>query len=319
MRLATMDDGSRDGRLVAVSADLTRMIPCAAIAPTLQAALEDWAAVSQALAALDPTGPQSTPFDPAAALAPLPRAWQWLDGSAFANHGELMQQAYGLPPIPTHPPLMYQGMSHRFLSGRADVPLPDARHGIDFEAEFAVILDETPMGVSADDALAHIKLIVLLNDWSLRVLGAEEMRTGFGWVRAKPACSVAPVAVTPDDLGSAWQDGRVHLPVQVDYDDARFGEARGGEMDFGFHELVAHAAQTRDLCAATIIGSGTVSNRAWREVGSSCIAERRAIEAIETGAPITPFMPFGSRVRIEVIEAGRSVFGRIDQRVVAAV
>jgi fumarylacetoacetate (FAA) hydrolase len=313
MKLASLDDGSRDGHLVRVSADLTRMVSARGVAATLQQAIEQWDRLAPALAALDPCGAGSEPFDPWRALAPLPRAWQWLDGSAFATHGELMQQAYDLPPIPSDPPLMYQGLSHRFAPGHADMPFVDEAHGIDFEAEFAVVVDDVPMGISATEALAHIRLVLLLNDWSLRVLAVPEMKTGFGWVRAKPACSVAPVAVTPDELGEAWRDGRVDLPVLVDYAGHRFGAARGGEMGFGFHELIAHAATTRDLCAGTIIGSGTVSNRDCRTVGSSCIAERRAIEMIDGGAPVTGYMRFGDRIRIAADARGHSPFGVIDQ------
>lgn len=316
MKLATIDNHTREGALVRVSDDLGRMIACARIVGTMQSALEAWDEVAPRLAALDPLGPGSEPFEPARALAPLPRAWQWLDGSAFVTHGDLMQKAYDLPPIARDVPLMYQGMSHHFASWCADMRFPDEAHGIDFEAEFAVVVDDVPMGTSAGAALGHIKLIVLLNDWSLRALGAAEMRTGFGWVRAKPACSVAPVALTPEALGDAWRDGRVHLPVLVDYGGARFGSANGGEMGFGFHELVAHAAATRDLCAGTIIGSGTVSNAAYRTLGSSCIAERRAIEAIDHGAPVTPFMRFGESVRIAAGDAQRSPFGILDQKVV---
>ena len=315
VKLATINDGTRDGKLVRVSRDLTRMMSCEGIVSTLQQALERWDEIVPALDALDPEAGGATPFDHAVALAPLPRAWQWLDASAFATHGELMQKAYGLPPLPPKPPLMYQGLSHVFLSGREEVILPDEAHGIDFEAEFGVIVDDTPMGVTPDEARSHIKLIVLLNDWSLRVLAVPEMRSGFGWVRAKPACSAAPVAITPDELGPAWRDGRVHLPLLVDYDDRRFGAANGGEMSFGFDELIAHAAETRNLCAGTIIGSGTVSNATYREVGSSCIAERRAIEMTDFGVAKTPFMSDGERIRLDVVLDGGSVFGTIDQKV----
>ncbi|MEG3176698.1 fumarylacetoacetate hydrolase family protein [Sphingomonas sp. RB3P16] len=316
MKLATLANGTPDGRLVRVSDDATRMIGADPIAGSLREAIEDWARCAPALAALDPTGSGSERFDVAATLAPLPRAWQFLDGSAYPSHGELLQQAYDLPPIPPGPPLMYQGLSHEFLSGHADVALPDEAHGIDFEAEFAVVVDHVPMGTDAQTALGHIKLVLLLNDWSLRAIGAAEMRTGFGWVRGKPASSLAPIAVTPDTLGAAWRDGRIHLPMLVDYAGRRFGAAGGGAMQIGFHDLVAHAASTRSLCAGTIIGSGTVSNESYREVGSSCIAERRAIEMVDNGAATTGFMRFGDRVRIEVVADGASIFGAIDQRVV---
>ena len=230
-----------------------------------------------------------------------------------------MQKAFGLPQIETDPPLMYQGMSHQFLGPNDDVPLPSEADGIDFEGEFAVITDAVPMGVSASEAAGHIKLVVQLNDWSLRVIAPQEMKTGFGWVRAKPACSVAPFAVTPEELGSALRDSRVCLDLRVDWNGRRFGAANGAAMDFGFDQLVAHAAYSRSLPTGTIIGSGTVSNENCREVGSSCIAERRGIELIDHGAPETGFMRFGDRVRMEAEPvAGYSPFSAIDQQVVAA-
>ncbi len=199
------------------------------------------------------------------------------------------------------------------------MPFPSEADGIDFEAELAVVVDRVPMGTSADDALQHVKLVMLANDASLRSLAITEMKTGFGWVHAKPATSFSPVAVTPDELGSAWKQGRVHLPVQVRWNGSEFGHPQGGAMGFGFHELIAHAAYSRNLSAGTIIGSGTVSNSDYQVVGSACIAERRAIEIAEGGAPVTQYMRFGDRVRIEVLDAeGCSVFGAIDQRVVAA-
>jgi fumarylacetoacetate (FAA) hydrolase len=230
-----------------------------------------------------------------------------------------MQLAFGLPPIETDLPLMYQGLSHQFLGAADDVPFPSEDDGIDFEGEFGVITDEVPMGITAHDALGHIKLIVQINDWSLRAIAPIEMKTGFGWIQAKPACSVAPFAATPDELGPAWDDGRVHLDLAIDLNAKRFGNANGAAMDFGFHELVAHAARTRWLPAGTIIGSGTVSNPDFRVVGSSCISERRSIEMIDQGAPRTGFLRFGDRVRMEArLPDGSAVFGAIDQRVVAA-
>jgi len=229
-----------------------------------------------------------------------------------------MQKAFNLPPIETDAPLMYQGMSHQFLGPYEEVPAPSEADGIDFEGEFGVITDVVPMGVSVAEAAGHIKLIVQINDWSLRVIAPVEMKTGFGWVRAKPACSVAPFAVTPDELGSGWRDHRVCLDLQIDWNGRRFGAANGSAMEFGFDELVAHAAYSRSLAAGTIIGSGTVSNENCREVGSSCIAERRGIEIIDLGAPTTGFMRFGDSVRMEAEPvAGCSPFGAIDQRVVA--
>ncbi|MGZ6016011.1 MAG: fumarylacetoacetate hydrolase family protein, partial [Phenylobacterium sp.] len=282
MKLATLRGGGPDGRLVVVSRDGLRCLPADQAAPTLQAALEDWNSVSARLKQLSEAleSGQGEALDTSLLAAPLPRSWQWLDGSAFPTHAALMQKAFKLPPIETDAPLMYQGMSHQFLGPHDDVPTPSEADGIDFEGEFAVITDAVPMGVSARQAAGHIKLIVLLNDWSLRVIAPVEMKTGFGWVRAKPACSVAPFAVTPDEIGAAWRDSRVCLDLRIDLNGRRFGAANGSAMDFGFDDLVAHAAYSRSLPAGTIIGSGTVSNENAREVGSSCIAERRGIEMI---------------------------------------
>lgn len=324
MKLATLPSSGRDGTLVVVSPDLSRAVNAGTIAPTLQDALDRWVDVEPKLRELAQAleagrADDAFTFDQGGALAPLPRAWQWLDGSAYPSHGALMQKAYNLPPIETSLPLMYQGMSHRFLGPTEDVALPSEDDGIDFEGEFGVITGEVPSGVTPDEARGHIKLVVQINDWSLRVLGAAEMKTGFGWVQAKPACSMAPVAVTPDELGDAWADARVHLPLRIDWNGERFGAAEGGTMAVGFDELVAHAARTRSLCAGTIIGSGTVSNENYREIGSSCIAERRGIEMVDLGAPRTPFMRFGDRVRMEATLAGGApLFGAIDQRVVKA-
>ena len=229
-----------------------------------------------------------------------------------------MQIAFGLDPIESEKPLMYQGMSDRFYGPTDDVPLPSMEHGIDFEGEFGVIVDHVPMGTSAADAMKHIRLIVQINDWSLRAIAPVEMKTGFGWVQAKPACSMAPFAVTPDELGDRWKDGRVCLDLEIDWNGKRFGAANGREMDVGFHELVAHAAYTRDLVAGTVIGSGTVSNADYAKVGSSCISEVRAIEMIRDKGPAsTPFMAFGDTIRMEGrgLEGG-SPFGVIRQKVV---
>jgi len=314
MRLATLDDGTRDGRLVVVSPDGRH---CAsASVTTLQQALEDWAVAGLALAAVDHF-PDA--LDPAQVLAPLPRAWQWLDGSAFQSHGDLMDAVLGITKPKTDVPLMYQGMSDTFLAPLADARFPSEDLGIDFEGEFGVIVDAVPMGASAADAMAHIKLIVQINDWSLRTLAGPEMKTGFGWVGAKPACGMAPFAVTPDELGDHWKDGRVGLDLLVDWNGNRFGAANGMAMGFGFHELVAHAARTRDLVAGTVIGSGTVSNENFREIGSSCIAERRGSEVLDLGEPKTAFMAFGDTVRMEAVDgAGRAPFGALEQRVIKA-
>ena len=227
-----------------------------------------------------------------------------------------MQVAFGTEPIERDKPLMYQGMSDRFYGPTEPVPFPDEAHGIDFEGEFGVVVDHVPMGTSAADAMEHIRLVVQINDWSLRGLAVPEMKTGFGWVQAKPACSMAPFAVTPDALGDSWHDGRVCLDLVVEWNGERFGRANGREMACGFHELVAHAAATRDLVAGTIIGSGTVANANYAEVGSSCISERRAIEIIADGEPSTLFMRFGDTCRMEALMSdGRALFGAIEQRV----
>lgn len=324
MKLATLDDGTRDGQLALVSHDHARILAVPNVAATLQDALERWTDVEPELRRLSNAldqGEEETAgsFDPALALAPLPRAWQWLDGSAFESHGALMSKVFGMDEPPRDRPLMYQGLSDRFYPAGADIPLPSEADGIDFEGEFGVIVDAVPMGISPQDALAHIRLVVQINDWSLRALAPIEMKTGFGWVQAKPACSAAPVAVTPDELGDAWRDGRVALPLHVWWNGEKFGAANGEAMAFGFHDLVAHAARTRSLVAGTIIGSGTVSNANFREVGSACIAERRGIELLDHGAARTPFMKFGDRVRMEASALdGAPLFGVIDQRVVQA-
>lgn len=312
MRLATLKDGTPDGRLVCLSPDGTQ---CAlAPVPTLQAALEDWAHWAPRLAALT-TFPDTLATERLA--APLPRAWQWLDGSAYASHGALMSKVFNKEEDARDRPLMYQGMSDRFYGPNDDIPVPDESLGIDFEGEFGVITDAVPMGTSAADALQHIKLLVQINDWSLRTLAPIEMKTGFGWIQAKPPCSVAPFAITPDEIGDAWADGRICLDLHVDWNGRRFGAANGKPMAFGFHELIAHAARTRNLVAGTIIGSGTVSNENFREVGSSCIAERRGIEIIDTGKATTAYMQFGDTVRMQAVTTdSRAPFGTIEQKVV---
>ncbi|MEY2942711.1 MAG: hypothetical protein RLY97_725 [Pseudomonadota bacterium] len=314
MRLASVNNGTRDGRLVVISPD---GLACAA-APvgTLQQALEDWDDLAGAFAAIS-TFPDV--FDLAQVMAPLPRAWQWLDGSVFASHGALMDKTLGITKPPVDFPLMYQGVSDTFYGPYDDVIMAGEEYGIDFEGEFGVITDYVPMGTSADDAMQHIKLVVQINDWSLRALAGPEMKTGFGWVRAKPPCAMAPFAVTPDELGNDWRNGRVCADLLVDWNGQRFGAANGEPMGYGFHQLVAHAATTRNLVAGTVIGSGTVSNENYREVGSSCIAERRGIEIVDNGAATTEFMRFGDRVRMQGTMAnGSAPFGAIEQKVVSA-
>jgi fumarylacetoacetate (FAA) hydrolase len=312
MRLATVKNGKPDGQLVVVSPDGASC----AVAPvaTLQEAMENWDAVAPQLAAI-------TVFDRPleGVTAPLPRAWQWLDGSAFASHGDLMEKVFGIEPVISDKPLMYQGVSDKFYGPTDDVVMPGEALGIDFEGEFGVITDAVPMGTSAADAMGHIRLIVQINDWSLRTLAGPEMKTGFGWVQAKPPCSMAPFACTPEELGDQWRGGRVCMDLLVDWNGKRFGAANGEPMGYGFHELVAHAARTRNLVAGTVIGSGTVSNENYREIGSSCIAERRGIEMVDEGAPKTEFMRFGDTVRMQgTMKDGRAPFGAIDQKVVSA-
>ncbi|MFN4101061.1 MAG: fumarylacetoacetate hydrolase family protein [Pararhodobacter sp.] len=319
MKLATLNNGTPDGRLHIVSRDLTRCAPAEA-AETLQAALEGWEALAPALTAeyeaLNAGGGEA--FDPSQALAPLPRAWQWLDGSVFESHGDLMQKVFKAPPIDRQgKPLMYQGVSDQFIAPCADVALPSEADGIDFEGEFGILTDTVPMGTDAAQARGHIRLLVQINDWSLRRIAPFEMKTGFGWIQAKPASSMAPVAVTPDELGEHWRDARIALPLVVDWNNERFGAANGYAMSAGFDELIAHAAYSRTLVAGTVIGSGTVSNENYREVGSSCIAERRGIEMEDHGEPKTAFMAFGDRVRMETqLPDGTPLFGAIDQKVV---
>ena len=319
MKLATLAQGGPDGTLAVVAADATRLLVADGIAPTLQAALEDWRRCAPQLRALSDrlTRGDGASTEGLRFAAPLPRAWQWLDGSAYRSHTALLDRLFGRDASPVERPLMYQGLSHQFIGPTDDVPLPRESDDIDFEGEFGVITDAVPMGISADDAVSHIKLVVVINDWSLRAFANSEKKTGFGWILAKPACSMAPFAVTPDELAEAWRDARVHLHLTVDWNGKRFGNADGGAMAHGFDELIAHAAGTRALCAGTIIGSGTVSNDDYREVGSSCIAERRAIELLDHGETRTPFMRFGDSVRIESrLPDGDVLFGAIEQRVV---
>lgn len=321
MKFATLPDGTKDGRLWIVSRDMTRAQPAIG-AHTMQELMERWDEVEIQLemeyeAVNNGLGGG---FEPAAALAPLPRAWQWLDGSAFDSHGALMEKVFGLEgAFKPDFPFMYQGLSDRFYGPTQDVRFPTEDDLIDFEGEFGIITDAVALGTTATEARTHIRLVVQINDWSLRRIAPLEMKAGFGWVRAKPACAMAPVAVTPDELGPAWRDGRVDLALNVWWNDAKFGAANGYAMSAGFDELIAHAAYSRDLVPGTVIGSGTVSNENYREVGSSCIAERRGIEMIDDGDAKTGFMRFGDRVKMEVFDAaGDSVFGAIDQKVVKA-
>lgn len=325
MKLATLDNDTRDGRLVVVSKDLKRAVSVESIAPTLQQALDCWDQVEPKLRSLataleEGRAADAFPFDPAKALAPLPRAFQWLDGSVFRNHLELMGKAFNTDPdihLNAPYPMMYQGGSDCLIGAQRDIRLPSEDDGIDFEAEVGVIISDVPMGTKAAEAADAIKLLVLINDVSLRNLAPREFKGGFGWLHSKPSSSFSPVAVTPDELGSAWRDGRVHLPLHIRWNEATFGSPDAGEMSYSFFDLLENAARTRDLSAGTIIGSGTVSNREYAKVGSACIAERRAIEIIAEGKPKTSYMHFGDRVRIEMTDGLQaSVFGAIDQQVV---
>ncbi len=324
MKLATLRSGRPDGSLLVVSRDLDRAVDATAVAPDLRTALERWDAVGPQLQRLydalnTGTVADAVRFDPARCAAPLPRAPQWLDGSAFLEHGRLMERAFGTPPIPDidSVPLMYQGASDDFLGPCDDVPLPDEADGIDVEGEFGVVVGDVPMGTTAAQALTRVRLLVQINDWSLRRFGPREMRAGFGFLQAKPSTAFAPVAVTPDALGPAWRDGRVHLRLHVDCRGSWLGHPHGAEMAFGFGDLIAHAARTRRLAAGTVIGSGTVSN-ADPSAGSACIAERRMREMLEQGAAITEFLRFGESIRMTALDVhGNAPFGTIAQRVIA--
>ncbi len=325
MKFASYADGSLDGRLMLVSRDGLNAVAATAIAPSLFDALRRWddleprlRALYEALNAGRATG--AAVFDAAACCAPLPRSPQWLDASAFLNHGRLMEQAFNTPPIPDFDtvPVMYQGASDDFLGPHDDVPLPSEADGIDFEGEFGVVVGLVPMAATPQQALAAVRLVVQINDWSLRALGPREMRSGFGFLQAKPSTAFAPVAVTPDELGPAWRDGRVCMALRVQWNGQRFGEPHGGEMNFSFGDLVAHAARSRRLTAGCIVGSGTVSNVA-RSAGSACIAERRVIEKIDDGEIRTGFMRFGDTVRMQACfdDGSDGPFGVIEQRVVS--
>jgi fumarylacetoacetate (FAA) hydrolase len=333
MKLATLRDGTRDGTLVVVSRDLTRCSSAGAVAATLQAALDDWDEVAPRLADLAhdlELGAMPTqPFREHEALSPLPRAYQWADGSAYVNHVELVRKARGadMPASFWTDPLMYQGGSDSFLAPRDPIAVATEAFGVDLEAELAVVTGDVPMGASRDAAASAIRLVALVNDVSLRSLIPGELAKGFGFFHSKPSSAFSPVAVTPDELGTSWDGGRLHLPLLVSINGRPFGKANAGvDMTFDFPALIAHAAKTRPLGAGTIIGSGTVSNRgqdggpgspiAQGGVGYSCLAEMRMIETIRCGGPKTPFLAFGDTVRIEMRDDdGRSIFGAIEQAV----
>lgn len=323
MKLGTLRDGSRDGKLVVVRRDNAVYAPADGIAPNLQAALDGWDDVAprlEALAAdLEAGRVEGLPVEPDRFHAPLPRAYEWVDGSAFLNHVILVRKARGAEPPPTlrEDPLVYQGGSGHFLGPTEDIPLADPEWGLDFESEVAVILGDTPQGTTAADAHRYVRLLVLVNDVTLRNLIPAELAKGFGFFQSKPATAFGPFAITPDELGDAWRDGRVHLPLRTIYNGRLVGDPDAGpEMHFSFFDLIEHICKTRSFTAGTILGSGTVSNED-RARGISCLAERRMIEIIETGAPQTPFMRPGDTVEIEMLDGlGRSLFGRISQKVV---
>lgn len=321
MKFASVADGTPDGALLVVSRDLSRAAPTDGIAPDLRSVLERWDEVADALQALSDavnagTAPSLAPLDLTALAAPLPRTWQWLDASAFRTHIELAVAAFGVADMWNDAPLMYQGMSHRFLPPTGDVMFPSRDDLVDFEGEFAVITGPVAMGASVAEAGRAIRLVTQINDWSLRRQGREEGARGFGWIHAKPACTMAPVVATPDELGDAWSAFRCALTLEVIRNGKTFGTANGREMTFGFDELIAHAAYSRDLSAATVVGSGTVANAAYRDVGSSCIMERQGIEIIDGSADQTPFLDDGERVEMRALDAdGAAPFGGMRSRV----
>lgn len=332
MKLATLRDGTRDGHLVVVSSDLQRYTPAGNVAATLQRALDDWASLEPGLRKiaeeLDLGMVEGEPFDPAACMSPLPRAYQWADGSAYVNHVELVRKARGaeMPATFWTDPLMYQGGSDSFIGPCEPVLVADEAYGIDMESEVAVITDDVPMGAGPDLAGGKVRLLMLVNDVSLRNLIPAELGKGFGFFQAKPSTAFSPVAVTPDELGDGWDGHKVKLELLTSLNGEPFGKPRADvDMTFDFPTLIAHAAKTRPLGAGAIVGSGTVSNKldggpgkAISEGGAgySCIAEIRTIETIENGKPTTGFLKFGDKVRIEMLNGdGKSIFGAIDQEI----
>lgn len=324
MKLASYNNGRRDGQLMLVSKDLSKAVAVPAIANTMQQLLDAWELLQPQLQELyealnDGLIDSAVDFDEAQCLSPLPRAYQWADGSAYVNHVELVRKARGaqMPESFWTDPLVYQGGSDCFIGPKADIPLASEDWGIDFESEIAVVTDDVPMGVKSENAEQHIKLLMLVNDVSLRNLIPGELAKGFGFYQAKPSSSFSPVAVTPDELGARWEDSKVHLPLITHLNDSLFGRPNAGvDMTFNFSQLVSHVAKTRPLGAGAIIGSGTISNYD-RSAGSSCLAETRMLETIAEGKPSTSFMKFGDRVRIEMLDDNqKSIFGSIDQQVV---
>jgi fumarylacetoacetate (FAA) hydrolase len=326
MKLATIKDGSRDGQLAVVSRDLKTAQLADDIAPTMQSALDDWNFIAPQLAEVYDRlnagrGINHFEFDPANCMAPLPRAYQWADGSSYVNHVELVRKARNaeMPESFWHDPLMYQGVSDDFIGPMDDIALMSEEWGIDFESEIAVVTGDVPMGVKVNQAGDYIRLMMLVNDVSLRNLIPAELAKGFGFLQSKPASSFSPVAVTPDELGDAWVDGKINLPLRSTWNDVLVGQPNAGvDMVFSFPQLITHLCKTRNARAGTIVGSGTVSNKDAKK-GYSCIAEKRCLEMIANGEATTEFMKFGDKIRIEMLDkSGKSIFGAIDQSVVEA-
>ncbi|TCK07558.1 fumarylacetoacetate hydrolase family protein [Marinobacterium mangrovicola] len=324
MKLATLNDGSRDGQLLVVSRDLSRAVKAQGV-NTMQQLLENWSdfepGLQQQYAQLNNGELSETLFfDPAQVMAPLPRTHQFVDGSAFLNHGNIMEQAFNLTiKNEDNRPIMIQRQGDDFRGPCEDYPFPSEADNGDFEGEVAVILDDTPMGVTPAEAESKVRLLVLMNDVSMRAHLFKEIQLGFGFLLAKPATVFGPVAVTPDELGEDWKEGRVHLDMNVSRNGEWFGNPNGGEMDFSFGELIAHLCYNRNLRAGMVLGSGTFSNEKYNKVGSACLAERRAIDVIECGEPKTDFLHFGERLRFEMFgRDGQSIFGAIDHRFVQA-
>ena len=324
MKLATLKDGSRDGQLLVVARDLKTAAIADGIAPTLQRALDDWNFIQPQLEELynrlnSGRAAYSFEFEPKNCMSPLPRAFQWADGSSYVNHVELVRKARNaeMPDSFWHDPLMYQGGSDDFIGPCDDIVMTSEEWGIDFESEIAVVTGDVPMGVKVQHARDHILLLMLVNDVSLRNLIPAELAKGFGFFQSKPASSFSPVAVTPDELGEAWKDGKVNLPLRSSMNGMLVGQPNAGvDMVFSFPQLITHLCKTRNARAGTIIGSGTVSNKDASK-GYSCIAEKRALEMIAVGEPVTPYMKFGDSIKIEMLDKnGKSIFGAIDQSVV---
>lgn len=322
MKLGTIKDGTRDGRLVVVSRDNQRFTEATDVARNLQEALDDWdkkAPQLEKIYARLNSSSEGKKVSDVPFLAPLPRAYEWIDGSAYINHIVLVRKARGAEPPATlrTDPLIYQGGSSRFLAPKEDIALGDTAWGCDFESEIAVVLGDTPQSTKKQDAAKYVKLIMVVNDVSLRNLIPAELEKGFGFFQSKPASAFAPFAITPDELGDAWKDGRVHLPLVTKYNSTKFGDPNAGpEMHFSFFDLIEHITKTREYSAGTILGSGTVSNED-RSRGSSCLAEKRMIEKIDMGTITTPFMNYGDTIEIELFDkAGQSLCGKISQKVV---